>query len=126
MLICLTPSGQYGARLCINYYYIRLCIPRTIPHVRGQVLEFFRFIESFSCHRMRCPNFNPDQSAQHLLQTLKEDDFAREQIAPENGIEKSSFCEATNTRGLEQFLHVFENLQQQASHLLPDAQSSFP
>lgn len=60
-------------------------------------------------------------SAQHLLQTLKEDDFAREHIAPEDGIEKSSFSEATNTRGLEQFLHVFEHLQQQASCLLPDA-----
>ncbi len=60
-------------------------------------------------------------SAQHLLQTLKEDDFAREHIAPEDGIEKSSFAEATNSRGLEQFLHVFENLQQQASHLLPNA-----
>lgn len=60
-------------------------------------------------------------SAQHLLQTLKEDDFAREHIAPEGGIEKSSFSEATNSRGLEQFLHVFENLQQQASWLLPNA-----
>ena len=60
-------------------------------------------------------------SAQHLLQTLKEDDFAREHIAPNDGIEKSSFSEATNSRGLEQFLHVFENLQQQASHLLPNS-----
>ena len=62
-------------------------------------------------------------SAQHLLQTLKEDDFAREHIAPANGIEKSSFSEATNSRGLEQFVHVFENLQQQASHILPRAHS---
>jgi len=60
-------------------------------------------------------------SAQHLLQTLKEDDFAREHIAPENGIEKSSFSEATNSRGLEQFLHVFQHLQVQASEILPKA-----
>jgi hypothetical protein len=60
-------------------------------------------------------------SAQQLLQKLKEDDFAKEHIAPVNGIEKSSFSKATNSRGLEQFLHVFENLQQQASHLLPSA-----
>jgi hypothetical protein len=60
-------------------------------------------------------------SAQHLLQPLKEDNFAREHIAPEDGIGKSGFSEATNTRGLEQFLHVLENLQQQASHLLPEA-----
>lgn len=58
-------------------------------------------------------------SAQHLLQVLKQDDFARRHIAPKDGIEKSSFSEATNTRGLEQFLHVFQSLQAQASKILP-------
>lgn len=58
-------------------------------------------------------------SAQHLLQTLKEDHFARQYIAPGNGIEKSSFSEAINTRGLEQLVHVFESLQTQASGMLP-------
>jgi len=58
-------------------------------------------------------------SAQHLLQVLEEDDFARSEIAPENGIKKSSFSEATNSRGLEQFMHVFQNLQAQASEILP-------
>jgi hypothetical protein len=33
---------------------------------------------------------------------LKEDDFARKNIAPNDGISKSSFFEAINTRGLEQ------------------------
>jgi hypothetical protein len=60
-------------------------------------------------------------SAQDLLQTLREDDFAREHVAPEDGIGKSSFSEATNTRGLEQFMYVFQHLQTQASHLLPKA-----
>jgi len=60
-------------------------------------------------------------SAQHLLQTLKEDDFAREHIAPEDGIEKSSFSEATNSRGLEQFMYVFQQLQTQAAKILPKA-----
>ena len=59
-------------------------------------------------------------SAQHLLQALEEDDFARSEIAPKGGIKKSSFSEATNTRGLEQFLHVFEHVQKQASRVLPD------
>jgi hypothetical protein len=58
-------------------------------------------------------------SAQHLLQALKEDDFASHYIAPEQGIEKSSFSEAINTRGLEQLLHVFEGLQAQACGILP-------
>jgi len=56
-------------------------------------------------------------SAQHLLQALEEDEFARYQIAPKEGIKKSSFSEATNTRGLEQFMYVFEYLQKQAAHV---------
>ena len=58
-------------------------------------------------------------SAQHLLQVLEEDDFAKSAIAPENGIKKSSFSEATNSRGLEQFMYVYQNLQAQASSILP-------
>jgi len=58
-------------------------------------------------------------SAQHLLQVLQEDDFAREVIAPEDGIKKSSFSEANNSRGLEQFAYVFQNLQIQATNILP-------
>ena len=58
-------------------------------------------------------------SAQHLLQVLEQDDFARSVIAPKNGIKKSSFSEATNCRGLEQFMHVYQSLQAQASEILP-------
>ena len=43
-------------------------------------------------------------SGRHLIQVLEEDDFARENIAPKEGIKKSSFSEAINTRGLEQLL----------------------
>ena len=58
-------------------------------------------------------------SAQHLLQVLKEDDFARNHIAPKKGIEKSSFSEAINTRGLKQFVEVFEALVEEAQSVLP-------
>ncbi len=58
-------------------------------------------------------------SAQHLLQVLEEDDFAREVIAPEEGIKKSSFSEAVNSRGLEQLAHIYQNLQAQAVGVLP-------
>jgi hypothetical protein len=47
-------------------------------------------------------------SGRHLIQVLKEDDFARDDIAPEDGIEKSSFFEAINSRGLEQLEFVFK------------------
>lgn len=58
-------------------------------------------------------------SAQHLLQFLHEDDFARNFIAPEEGIKKSSFSEAINTRGLEQLIHIYQNLQADAVGKLP-------
>lgn len=58
-------------------------------------------------------------SAQHLLQVIEEDDFARNNIAPEKGIKKSSFAEAINNRGLEQLSHIYQNLQAQAIAVLP-------
>jgi hypothetical protein len=58
-------------------------------------------------------------SGRHLIQNLKEDDFAREHIAPEKGISKSSFFEAMHDRGLEQFLYIFNALQEQVCTVLP-------
>jgi len=58
-------------------------------------------------------------SARHLLQVLEEDDYAREHIAPKDGIKKSSFSEAVNTRGLEQFAFVFSQLQALADSISP-------
>ena len=59
-------------------------------------------------------------SGRHLIQVLKEDDFARNNIAPEDGIEKSSFFEAINSRGLEQLEFVFKKLSCEASNILPN------
>jgi hypothetical protein len=58
-------------------------------------------------------------SGSHLIHSLKENDFAREFIAPEKGIAKSSFFEAMSERGLEQFFYVFQELQKDACTLLP-------
>jgi len=59
-------------------------------------------------------------SARHMLQVLEQDDFARDNIAPEDGIKKSSFSEAINTRGLEQLQILFEKLSRKASGMLPN------
>jgi hypothetical protein len=40
-------------------------------------------------------------------------------IAPEGGISKSSFSEAINERGLEEFLYIFQELQKQAEPVRP-------
>jgi hypothetical protein len=58
-------------------------------------------------------------SAQNLLQFLREDDFARNCIAPKEGIKKSSFSEAINTRGLEQLTYIYQKLQADAVGRLP-------
>jgi hypothetical protein len=58
-------------------------------------------------------------SGRHLVQVLKEDDFARKNIAPKTGINKSSFFEAINHRGLEQMQSVYNNLCIEASSVLP-------
>jgi len=60
-------------------------------------------------------------SGRHLLQELNENDLARQCIAPPEGIKKSSFFEALNSRGLEQLLEVFLLLQAEASKILPKA-----
>ena len=58
-------------------------------------------------------------SAQELLQVIEEDDFVSHAIAPEEGIKKSSFAEAINSRGLEQLAHIYKNLQADAASRLP-------
>ena len=59
------------------------------------------------------------KSGRHLIQDLKENDFARQNIAPKDGISRSSFSEIINGRGLEQLQFVFENLYKQAEKVLP-------
>ena len=59
------------------------------------------------------------KSARHLIQDLKENIFAKENIAPDGGISRSSFGEAVNHRGLEQLQFVFEDLYRQAVGCLP-------
>ena len=58
-------------------------------------------------------------SGRHLLQVLKENHFARQYIAPEKGIQKSSFFEDISSRGLEQMVELFGKLYIQAAKQIP-------
>jgi hypothetical protein len=58
-------------------------------------------------------------SGRHLLLVLAKDEWAKKEIAPPEGIQKSSSCEAINTRGLEQLLYVFQWLTTQTAQALP-------
>lgn len=59
------------------------------------------------------------KSARHLIQDLQENEFAKQYIAPEDGISRSSFSEIMNGRGLEQLQYVFEKLYQQTEQSMP-------
>ena len=58
-------------------------------------------------------------SCRGLVQNLAENEFAKQNIAPKEGISLSSFSEAINSRGLEQLKFVFNELSKKASKLLP-------
>lgn len=60
-------------------------------------------------------------SGRHLLQVLDQEDFAATHIAPPDGIQKSAFFEALNSRGLDQMVYVYEDIQKQATAKLPIA-----
>ena len=58
-------------------------------------------------------------SGRHLLQVLNENHFARQYIAPEKGIKKSSFFEDISSRGLEQMVELFGKIYIKAAKQLP-------
>ena len=60
-------------------------------------------------------------SGRHLLQVLAQENFAATHIAPPGGIQKSAFFEAINSRGLDQMIQTYENLQKQATAKIPVA-----
>ena len=60
------------------------------------------------------------QSGRHLLQVLKDENFAKRHIAPLGGIQKSSFFEDISSRGLEQMAELFQKIYGDASSLLPN------
>ena len=59
------------------------------------------------------------ESGRELLQVLQQDDFARAHIAPPEGVSRSTFFEAMNSRALEQLSQMYHLLQGKAKKLLP-------
>jgi hypothetical protein len=59
------------------------------------------------------------ESGRELVQKMQEDILAQQLIAPDKGIAKSSFFEAINHRGLEQFKYIFTQLYRQTTADLP-------
>ncbi len=59
------------------------------------------------------------ESGIEFFQAMEEDDFAREHIAPKEGIKKSAFYEAISERGLLQLQKIFQSLYAQAKNIVP-------
>lgn len=59
------------------------------------------------------------ESGRELLQVLEQDEFARAHVAPPEGVSRSTFFEAMNTRALAQLSQMYHLLQAQAKKLLP-------
>ena len=105
--------------------YTHLCFPlrralASVPKLTSRGNRPLQMDFEDQLHALIYFHLQEHTSGRHLLQSLEEDDFAREHIAPKQGIAKSSFFEAMNERGLEQFLQVFEALQHEAVTVLPD------
>ncbi len=58
-------------------------------------------------------------SGRELVQTLQEDEYARNLIAPAGGMRRATLFDTVNDRGVEQLLYVFTELQKQAGAVLP-------
>ena len=65
------------------------------------------------------------ESGRELVQAMREDSFASAHVAPADGVEKSTFFEAINSRGLPQLLQLFQILQDKARCFLPNSYPQF-
>jgi hypothetical protein len=75
-------------------------------------------------HQIKCMiyyHLKQFDSGRHLLQDISGNALARQIIAPPEGISKSSFFEAINSRGRVQLIEVFTLLSAHTSALLPKA-----
>jgi hypothetical protein len=104
------------------FYELYRPVPNILPGAPELTAQGDRPLQMEFEHQLKALilfHLEEHSSAQHLLQVLEQDSFARNEIAPPAGIKKSSFSEAINTRGLEQFFYVFEQLQKQATTTIP-------
>ncbi|MCB2180888.1 MAG: IS4 family transposase [Desulfobulbaceae bacterium] len=115
----LSPKKNYFAPSFKQLTKLLSGILPNIPHLNSRGNRPLQMTFEDQLNALIFFHLEEHTSARHLVQILQEDDFARNNIAPEGGISRSSFSEAINERGLEQFLAVFQQLQKQACSLLP-------
>lgn len=105
-----------------SFYYLTLPLQKILNSITPLVSKGNKRLKMLFQDQLNALIFfhlEEHHSGRHLLQALKEDNFAINHIAPEEGIEKSSFFEAINNRGLEQLMEVFHALYKEAVNVLP-------
>jgi hypothetical protein len=103
---------------------VRSILPDTPPlESRGDRPLKFIFENQLNC--LIYYHLFENESGRDLLQKLRNDDFAKQHIAPEEGISRSSFSEAMNSRGAEQLRYVFQELCLLSHGILPRQYSGF-
>lgn len=94
-------------------------LPRLTPLVSGcnRVMKFDFEHQLKALVYLHLQGF---ESGRELVQALQEDSFASANVAPADGVEKSAFFEAINSRGMPQLLQLFHILQDKARCCLPN------
>ena len=119
MQLFYTPKTHFDSRSYAHYLSpLHTILPNT-PMLESRGYRPLKMTFEDQLHALIFFHLQEHESARDLIQHLKEDDFAKEYIAPDGGISRSSFSEAINSRGLEQLQYVFQELCKKAQGILP-------
>lgn len=121
--------GQYKGKLCSPnfiklYQPLKSIIART-PSLKSRGDKPLKMTFEDLLKTLIFFHLEEHTSGNNLVKVLQEDDFARQNIAPKDGIKKSTFFETISDRGLEQLEFVFQQLCLQAANILPDQYADF-
>jgi hypothetical protein len=95
------------------------CIVKKAPPLQSRSNKPLAMNTEELLHVLTYFHLQEFSSGRELIQALQEDDYAKQFIAPANGIKRSTFFDTVNDRGVEQLLFVFTELQKQAASVLP-------
>lgn len=116
---CKKQKIKFNAQSFIQYLLPLQKILLTTPVLNSRGYRPLKMTFEDQLNALLFYHLQEHESARDLVQCMKEDDFAKNNIAPDGGIGLSSFCEAINDRGLEQLQYVFDELCKKAHKVLP-------
>jgi len=119
MAYILVPKQQLESLNFDNFIFPLVELRPMIPELKSRGDRPLKMTFEDQLNALVYFHLQEHKSARHLIQDLKENVFAKEHIAPDGGIGRSSFSEAINHRGLEQLQFLFENLYKKAIGVLP-------